>query len=149
MQAFLDILSLPLQQAADPKTLKAALAKASKSAQIIVDTGGLNPFDPQEMKQLARLLAVEEMEAALVLPTGIDAEESAEMALTFGVLGVKSVIPTRLDFARRIGGILNAADKAGLSFTEGSHTPQVADGLVSLTPETLAEMLLPRARKKK
>jgi flagellar biosynthesis protein FlhF len=149
LSAFLDILSVPLYQADNAKELKSALSEASKGAETIIDTGGLNPFDPQEMKFLAKLLAVAEMEPALVLPAGIDAEESAEIALTFSILGVKKLMPTRLDFARRLGGILSAADRAGLSFTEASATPQVAHGILTLTPDILAGLLMPHSPKKK
>lgn len=143
LSAFLDILQLPLHQAEDAKTLKAALQKARNASSIIIDTGGLNPFDPQEMKLLAKLMAVEPMDAALVMPAGIDAEESAEIALTFELLGVHQIIPTRLDFARRLGGILSAADRGKLAFGFASHTPAVAEGIVSLTPAALADFLMP------
>lgn len=142
LTAFLDILQVPLHQADDAKALEKVLAQ-TKGTPVIIDTGGLNPFDPQEMKTLARLMAVTPMDAALVLPAGLDAEESAEMAMTFSVLGVKNLIPTRLDFARRIGGILCAADTAKLTLGDASHTPQVANGLVALTPQKLAELLMP------
>jgi len=143
LSAFLNILQLPLFQAEDVKTLKSALIKAGAGNPVIIDTGGLNPFDPQEMKTLAKLMTVAEMDAALVLPAGIDAEESAEIAMTFEILGVGRIIPTRLDFARRFGGILSAADKGGLSFGDASHTPQVANGVITLTPEKLADFLMP------
>ncbi len=149
LSAFLDILSLSLAEASDTKSLKEALANACPDAQVIIDTGGLNPFDPQEMKALAKLLAVAEMEPTLVLPAGIDTEESAEMAMTFGVLGVKRFMPTRLDFARRLGSVLNTADRAGLPFMEASHTPQVAEGILTLTPEILAGLLMPHSPKKR
>ncbi len=149
LSAFLNILSLPLHCAEDAKSLKTALGKIKGATQTIIDTGGLNPFDPHEMKTLARLLNTEEMDAALVLPAGTDAEESAEIAMTFAVLGVRRLIPTRLDFSRHIGGILSAADRARMSFGEGSHTPQVADGILHLTPETMAALLLPAASPKK
>ena len=149
LSAFLNILSVPLLQAEDAKELKALLGKVHKGSPVIVDTGGLNPFDPQEMKFLAKLLNVAEMEPVLVLPAGTDAEESAEMAMTFEVLGVKRLMPTRLDFARRLGGLLCAAERAGLSFTEASHTPQVANGILKLTPEALANLLMPHSPKKK
>ena len=149
LSAFLKILSLPLLQAEDAKELKAALAKVKSDAQIIIDTGGLNPFDPQEMKSLAKLINVADMEPRMVLPAGIDAEESAEIAMTFEILGVKRLIPTRLDFSRHFGGLLSAADRAGLSFTEGSHTPQVADGILSLTPNALANLLMPHSQKRR
>jgi flagellar biosynthesis protein FlhF len=148
LTAFLDILDLPLGQAEDAKTLKSLLGDTDKASHIIIDTGGLNPFDPQEMRTLARLMAVTEMDAALVLPAGIDAEESAEIALTFEILGVRRLIPTRLDFARRIGGILSAADRGGLTFGEASHTPQVANGILDVTADALAALLMPQVSKK-
>lgn len=149
LSAFLDILSVPLLQAEDPKGLKALLTKAPKGAPVIIDTGGLNPFDPQEMKFLAKLLSIADADPMLVLPAGIDSEESAEIAMTFEVLGVKKLMPTRLDFARRLGGLLSAAERAGLSFTEGSHTPQVANGILKLTPDNFAHLLIPHSPKKK
>ncbi len=148
LSAFLNILNLPLGQAQDPKSLKLALAEAKGASHVIVDTGGLNPFDPQEMKTLARLMASAEMDAALVLPAGVDAEESAEIALTFEILGVRRLIPTRLDFARRIGGILSAADRGGLAFAEASHTPQVANGILALDAAALSNIILPHVPKK-
>ncbi len=143
LTAFLDIMKLPLYQAEDAKTLGAALAKIKNASPIIIDTGGLNPFDPTEMKTLLKLMGVADMDAALVLPAGFDAEESAEMAMTFDIIGVRRLIPTRLDFARRIGGILSAADKGGLVFGAASHTPQVANGIITLTPDALADFLMP------
>lgn len=143
LSAFLNIMNLPLHQAEDAETLKKVIGSLKGADPIIIDTGGLNPFDPVEMKFLARLIAVCDMHPAMVLAAGIDAEEAAEMAMTFEILGVKELIPTRLDFARRIGGILSAAERAGLGFYRASHTPQVANGIVQMTPELLADMLLP------
>lgn len=144
LEAFLDILALPLHQAQDAKSLGKVLEKIGGNTQIIIDTGGLNPFDPKEMKSLSQIMNVTDMEPALVLPAGIDSEEAAEMAQTFGVLGVRKMIPTRLDFARRLGSLLSAADKAGLSFTEASHTPQVANGIIRLSAGQLASLLIPQ-----
>jgi flagellar biosynthesis protein FlhF len=148
LTAFLNILDLPLGQAEDAKTLKAALADVKGASHIIVDTGGLNPFDPQEMKTLARLMMATEMDAALVMPAGTDAEESAEIAMTFEILGVRRIIPTRLDFARRIGGILSAADRGSLTFAEASHTPQVANGVLALDAAALTKILMPQVPEK-
>ncbi|MFN7114293.1 MAG: ATP-binding protein [Alphaproteobacteria bacterium] len=143
LSAFLNILDLELHTAEDPKALQELLRRAA-GTELIIDTGGLNPFDPQEMKYLAKLLASgSPLRAALVMPAGMDAEEAAEMAQTFDVLGVKNLIATRLDFARRLGGILSAAAKTGLALGTASHTPQVAHGTIELTPLKLAELLMP------
>lgn len=143
LSAFLRVLSLDLHEASDHFQMKDILQKTAGADQIIIDTGGLNPFDPQEMKTLARLLGTDNIDPVLVLPAGGDAEESAEIAQTFQVLGVKWLLPTRLDFSRRLGGILAAAEKAGLDFSDASHNPQVANGLLPLSPQTLAQRLLP------
>jgi flagellar biosynthesis protein FlhF len=148
LSAFLDILGLPLGQARDAKSLKAQVSDAEDPSQIIIDTGGLNPFDPQEMKALSRLIAAAESDAALVLAAGTDAEESAEIAMTFEILGIRRLIPTRLDFARRLGGILSAADRGGLGFADASHTPQVANGILALDAAALVKFLMPHVPKK-
>lgn len=148
LSAFLKILELPLQTANDARELKKIIANTDKDSEIIVDTGGLNPFDPQEMKFLAKLIKAGDFSPILVLPAGTDAEESAEIAMTFEVLGVKQLIPTRLDFARHLGGILSAAERTGLSFTEASHTPAVADGILYLNAEIMADLLIPKSYKK-
>ena len=142
LKAFLDILALPLRVAPTAADLRAQLADLPPASQIIIDTGGLNPFDAHEMKELARMMAVQKMETALVLPGAIDSEESAEIAMTFEILGVSRLIPTRLDFARRLGGLLGAAERAALSFACASHTAQVANGTLHLTPDILAGLLL-------
>ena len=143
LSTFLDVLELDLIDVEDEKSLKQAIDDNRHADQIIIDTGGLNPFDPHEMKDLAKLLRVTEMDPILVLPAGGDAEESAEMALTFELLGVKRIYPTRLDFARRLGGIMAAADRGNLSFAGASHTHKIPDGILDLTPHVIADLLIP------
>lgn len=147
LAAFLRILNLPLYKAEDETELKELMSGVEPNSEVIVDTGGLNPFDPKEMAFLAKLIKTGNFTPTLVLPAGTDAEESAEIALTFEVLGVKQLIPTRLDFSRHLGGILSAADRAGLTFTEASHTPNVAHGILYLDPPTLADLLMPNPNK--
>lgn len=148
LQAFLRVMQLKLSIAEQADDVKAILSRTPKEGhQVIIDTGGLNPFDPHEMKELARILSSHDMDAVLVLPAGTDAEESAEIALTFGILGVRKLLPTRLDFARRMGGLFAACERAGMSFTDASNTPDVAHGLVHLSADTLASLLLPQSDK--
>lgn len=143
LSTFLDILDLPLYDASSPAELKSLIEEHKDADQILIDTGGLNPFDPHEMKDLAKLLRVADMNSVLVLPGGGDAEESGEMALTFELLGVKKIYPTRLDFARRLGGVMAAADRGALSFAGASHTHKIPDGILDLTPKVLADLLMP------
>ena len=57
------------------------------------------------------------------------------------MLGARHLLPTRLDAARRLGGVVSAAAEAGLALTEAGTGPGVADGLTPLSPEWLARRL--------
>ncbi|MCS5596390.1 MAG: GTPase [Alphaproteobacteria bacterium] len=143
LQAFTRILKIPLVKATSPAALAKAVDQAKGCDQIVIDTGGANPFNRDDMKALATLAAAADVEPILVMGAGADAEESGEIARVFSTMGVRRMLTTRLDVARRLGGLLNAAHEGGLSFAEMSDTPQVADGLQGLNPKKLSKILMP------
>ena len=144
LKAFTNILKAPLLKAETSEDLKIALleAEAANSDQIIIDTAGINPFDPDDMKRTAKMLTVGNIEPLLVMPAGGDSAESGEIARIFAALGARWILPSRLDIARRLGGLLEAAHQGGMSFADASHSSKVADGLLPLTPERLADLLM-------
>ncbi len=145
LQAFTNLLQINLQKAHDPADLKRLCGELSqKKDQIIVDTAGLNPFKKDDVKILAKLIHAVESRPVLVLPAGIEADEAGEMARVFATMGVAEVLATRIDIARRMGALLAAAHQGGLSFSEVSNTPRVAQGLTPISPKSLAQMLMPR-----
>jgi flagellar biosynthesis protein FlhF len=146
LSAFTKILRVNLTKAAGPKQLRDALESVRDADHVVIDTAGINSFSSEETTELARLIAAGNIEPVLVMPAGIDAEESGEIGRAYGGIGVRSILPTRLDITRRLGGILSAAHHGGLIFAEGSHTSKVADGLFALTPRRLAALLMPPAR---
>ncbi len=143
LQAFTRILKIPLVKATSPAALAKAVDQAKGCDQIIIDTGGANPFSREDMKALAMLAAAADIEPILVMGAGADAEESGEIARIFSTMGVRRMLTTRLDVARRLGGLLNAAHEGGLSFAEMSDTPQVAEGLQGMNPKKLSKILMP------
>ena len=148
LKAFTDLLKIDLQQADTPQSLRDALYSLQGYDQILIDTAGVNPFAPEDIKGLARMIGAEDVDPILVMPAGIEAEESGETARVFATLGVETMIPTRLDIARRVGGLLSAAHQGSLSFADASHTSKVAEGLQELSPEALARLILPSAFRK-
>ena len=128
LQAFTDILNIDLQRAETAADLRAALAGMRGFDQILVDTPGINPFNKDDVKILARLMAAADMQTHLVLQAGTDTDECSEAARAFAAIGVQNLLPTRIDIARRLGGVLSAAHHGNLSFSDVSNTPKVADG---------------------
>lgn len=147
LAAFTRLLGLALVTASHPLTLTGALARRAAATPVLIDTPGIDPFDPAAAETLAALAATAAATPVLVLPAGLDAAEAADLASAFAALGARRMVATRLDLARRLGSILAAAATAGLALAEAGVGPGAADGLVPLTPAFLAARLLepPRA----
>ena len=135
---------MDLKKAKTPQDLREMLNELKgRYDQVLIDTQGINPFSREDMKQAAILLGCADLDSVLVLPGGMDAEESGEIARAFASLDVHKLMATRVDMARRLGGILSAAQYGGMSFTEAGNTPKVANGLMNVTPQSLSRLLMP------
>ena len=142
LAAFTRLLRLNLVVASHPVTLGRALSRQTEAAPVLIDTPGLDPFDLPQRDELTALAATAGAVIALVLPAGMDAAESADLAAAFAAAGATLLIATRLDVARRLGNLLAAALAGRLVLTEAGIGPGAADGLTALTPDLLADRLL-------
>ncbi|MCB1592620.1 MAG: GTPase [Alphaproteobacteria bacterium] len=150
LEAFTRLLEIPLRKARTLSELKATVDEMVETKdQIVIDTSGLNPFNIEDVKVLAKQIVTVQARPVLALPGGIDADESGEMARVFATIGVSDVLPTRIDIARRLGGILAAAHHGALCLSDYSHSPMVSQGLASLSPKTLSRLLMPSAYREK
>jgi flagellar biosynthesis protein FlhF len=138
--AYARVLGLPLAVASGPAALGKALGRRAEGQVALVDMPGCDPFSPASARGLAALLAAAQGTPVLVLPAGMDADEAAETAHAFRLLGCRHLLPTRLDAARRLGGVLAAA-AAGLALTEAGIGQDAVGGLEPVTPERLAARL--------
>ena len=145
LAAFTKLLRIDLKKAGNVQELAEMLRSLQGYDQVFIDTPGVNPFDQADVKNAARFIGAAEVDPYFVLPAGTDADESGEMARVFAAIGVHSLIATRVDIARRLGGILSAAHHGGMAFADASNTPKVADGLYGLDPRSLSALLMPGA----
>jgi len=141
--AFAQALGTRLDQAGDATELRHAVRDCPDDHLVIVDTVGSSPFEPGDVQQLKEIAEAANAEVVLVLPAGGDAAEAAETALAFGEAGAKYMVPTKLDTARRLGGVLSAAHASGLTFMGAGNSPNIGGGLTSINPVVLARLILP------
>jgi flagellar biosynthesis protein FlhF len=141
LEEYADVLGMPLAVAAGAAALGEIVA-GSGDRRIVIDTRGTPPNDSAGCAALAALIAASGATPLLVLPADSAAEEAAAMALCFAPLGVRTVLPTRLDLVRRLGGVLAAADAGRLALSGVGIAPQFAYGLRPLTPALLARQLI-------
>ncbi len=113
---------------------------------VYIDTMGVNPYSDNEMETLSQFIKAADAEPVLVMAAGGDAMEAADIATSLSLIGAGRLLVTRLDIARRLGGILAAADvlaSGHMKFCNVSITPQVADGLSPINPGSLARLIMP------
>jgi flagellar biosynthesis protein FlhF len=113
----------------------------ANDALAIVDTIGFDPRHSKMRSAFAALAAIDGIEPLGILSATGDAEEVGEMALSLGQLGAKRIVVTGLDLARRHGALLSAAAQ-GLALAHVTRSPFVAGGLETLTPLSLARLLI-------
>lgn len=147
LTAFVRPLRIELEIADGPAALARTLIQTpqgptAQKPQVIIDTRGVNPFDAVEMAGLSALIVASRADATLVMAAGADAHETAEMAEAFAQIGCGRLITTRLDIARRLGGILTAALVGRLALAETGASPIVAHGLQPLNPHLLARLFV-------
>ncbi|PWC78379.1 GTPase [Azospirillum sp. TSH64] len=147
LAAFTRLMKLKLATVEDPDALAGAFEVHRRTDLVLVDTAGRNPFDAEDMQDLRAMLSAGEVEPILVLPAGLDALEAADMAMAFKAVGVRRMLVTRLDMARRLGSVLAIAARARLSFCDASISSKVAEGLTALNPLALARMMIPAEEK--
>ena len=140
--AFTRVLGVKLIHAPDALMLARALTQRRGGPPVLIDAPGSDPFDQAQADALRALIGAADARVALVLPGGLDPLEASELGEAYAALGADSLIATRLDLSRRLGGVLAAAHAGRLALTEAGIGPAVPDGLVPLTPDFLLNRLL-------
>jgi flagellar biosynthesis protein FlhF len=140
--AFTKLLGLDLRTASSPGELKAERAECLVGYPILIDTAGLNPFDPNEIRDLQTCCEAAEAEIVLVLAAGVDAFEAREIADACRPLSPARLVTTRIDAARRLGGMLAAAAAADAGLAEVGHAPRIADGISPINPVSMARLIV-------
>ena len=141
LAAYTRLLGLELIVANKPASIARALLHRAPGAPVLIDTAGLNPFDPMQIEAVCALGAAAGAEIVLVLAAGQNAQEAAEQAEIFAAVSVQHFVPTRLDMTRRLGAIVLAAHAGGLALSEAGTGSGATDGLSPLTPASLAGWL--------
>jgi flagellar biosynthesis protein FlhF len=139
-------LEMPAYRAKDAATLRKAVAKADAQGVILIDTLGSNPLKAGDLAQLRALAEAARAEIVLVMAAGGDAVESAELAAGYAEVGATRLVATKVDVARRYGGLLAAAEAGRLAFAGVGTSPEIASGLGTLRADQLCRLILPASR---
>ncbi len=143
--AFAQALGVELLQAPDIDALADAVAACPEDHFVVVDTVGTNPFDAGDLDRLSLAAGAAAADPVVVLPAGGDPADCAEVAAAFAEVGARLLVVTKIDAARRFGGLLSAAQAGRFALMAASASPHISDPLLPFNPVSLARLLLPAA----
>ncbi len=141
-EGFASSLGAELYEATSPEDLQRLVTTAAPGALVCIDTPGHNPFRAASLAGLTILLEAASAEAVQVIAAGGDSAEAHEVTQAFHRVGARRLIVTKLDLARRLGGLLSAASGGRATLSAVTDAAEVTGGLTEMTPTTLAEVLL-------
>lgn len=140
--AFTNILDITLLKARSPENLQSHITVLRKTCDLIfIDMPAFNPFQPTDMEYLTDYIEAADALPVMVMPAGVDPLESMETAEAFAEAGAIYLLATRLDAARRFGGVLAAADAGRLTLCEASMSQNITRGLSPIDAVSLAKLL--------
>lgn len=143
LSAFTTILGIELHVADNRGELWRLLKEFVNHNRIFIDTGGVNPYNVGDLRELAEYIKLDRsIEPVLVAAAGSDSGEADDMVRAFAPLGVRRLLVTRIDAARRYGSVLTAAHNGRLAFSHASNSSRIIGEFVTFDPVTLTELLL-------
>ncbi|MFN7709753.1 MAG: hypothetical protein ACK5O7_02155 [Holosporales bacterium] len=141
LAAYAEALSVPFAVCPSLTDLKKALAESSPGQVVLVDTPGISPYADQDVQDLRGVIDGVEGHVIQVLPAGLDPFEATDLAGFFCDLGAKSMIHTRVDTVRRLGGLLHMLALRTVQPMAFGLGPELGDRLRPGTGEMLAQIL--------
>lgn len=141
LSALLQPYNIPIIQGSTSEILADAVQHKEPGQPIWVDLPGICVYSPVSMGKMMQMVERIGATLSLVLPAGLDAEESADIGYAFAQRGATTMVASKMDQAGRVGGIIAAA-ACGLTLTYGSCSSSIVGGLVPLDADILANRLL-------
>jgi flagellar biosynthesis protein FlhF len=143
LQAYADILSVPMDVAHTPKELKSLLDKHRDQDLVLIDTAGRSPFNKLQIAEIKGFLDVcPGLKTYLVLSATTNQSDLNGIIMSYGAFSISKIIFTKLDETQSYGVVLNTVTsfKKGLAYyTTGQNVP---DDIEKPVPLQLAKLML-------
>jgi len=142
LAVYAGILGARYERAAGRKELKQALERLADCDLVLIDTPGVNPREPQSVRELAKLFqGLTDLRRALVLSAATHDRDLADWVTAFGGFGLHSLIFSKLDESRYLGPLFNTTLSSGLPVAYLTLGQNLAGDLEIARPEIFASLL--------
>jgi flagellar biosynthesis protein FlhF len=142
MRVFCKIIGVPFATASSPEEIAAIVAAKRDLELVLIDTGGISPKNPSQIEQLANL-KTSSMPFDFHLCLSItDKEQQMDAAIrAFSVIGLNSIVFSKLDESWSFGEIYNLSKKWGLPLSFFAIGQDIPDDIERATRERVIEKL--------
>jgi len=142
MRVFCKIIGVPFATANSPEEIAGIVAAKRDLELVLVDTGGVSPKNPGQIEQLASL-KTSSMPFDFHLCLSItDKEQQMDAAIrAFSVIGLNSIMFSKLDESWSFGEIYNLSKKWGLPLSFFAIGQDIPDDIERATRERVIEKL--------
>lgn len=133
LQAYTNIMRLPLEVVKKPDDLSEALLRLKDCNYIFIDTLGSSQYDVDKIELINEYQKkVEELqiEKSLVLPANVKYSDLLEIYKNYSILDIDYLVFTKLDETRSFGNLISFAHKTKKSITYFSVGQNVPDDLI-------------------
>ncbi|MEI7668800.1 MAG: hypothetical protein WCJ33_01805 [Pseudomonadota bacterium] len=143
LSAFTTIMGIDLHIVDNRGELWRLMREHAPHNRILIDTGGVNIYNDKDMREINEYIKTDRsIEPVLVAAAGSDSQEADDMARSFAPLGVRRILVTRIDAARRFGSVMTAAYSGKFAFSSASNSSKIIGEFINFDPLTLTQLLL-------
>lgn len=107
VRTYADLLGLPCVVAPGAAEVRQALSRFAHKDLVLVDTAGGNPWQDATLQRTDELLGGLPIERHLCVTAGSSGADLGRITQRYGQSGIRSLVVTKLDEARAIGGVLS------------------------------------------
>ena len=141
LSTYMEALDLNLNVAHTTEELRDEVKSTPEGSVILIDTPGINTYDPQEVNSLAEKVVALKVSPIWVCPAGEHPDESLEKMEVLQSLGCSRMIISKLDTVRRVSGALTSCLDKGMSLVGLSDSPMIADEIIPANSNSFSTLL--------
>lgn len=142
LKIYADLLGVPLAIASDRRELGQALNRFANKDLVLVDTAGGNPWADETLEKTDQLLAGLPCERHLCVSAGTPGADLGRIVERYGQSGLRSLVITKLDEARTLGGVLSTVWGTDHQIAHVTTGQQVPSDIESPNPARLSQSVL-------
>jgi len=142
LKSYTRIIGIPLETAVNPAELNRAIKKHQQKDLIFIDTPGINPNNPTQIRELESYFTKQpELQKHLVVSVATKEKDLRKILQAFQEVGVQRLLFSKVDESKTYGNMLNALIRSNIPLSFLSCGRRVPDDIEAGSIQKLVDMI--------